>query len=92
MGTEPIEEEIPVDPSDFCQEAQQAFYIYHVLPDVVDGMSGIWYGKNFSGIGDIFKFYKIKEEREVFDYLSYMIQVSRNAYAKDREQQSKLKK
>lgn len=90
MGWEPQESQIPVDPhTDFCFEAQQAFYVYHILPDLIDGMTGVWLGKNFSGIGDILDLYNVQDKREVFEYLIYMIQISRETYAKERERLSK---
>jgi len=92
MGVEPKEGEIPVNPTlDFSPEAQQAFYLYHILPDIVDGMTGTWYGKNFSGIGDLLNIYSVENKKDVFDYLVYMIQIARDAYAKEREIQSKTK-
>jgi len=82
---------MPVDPMlDFELPAQQAFFVYNVLPDKIDSMGGIWLGKDFSGIGDILDIYAHSNKREVLDYLIYMIQTARSAYAKERELQSKL--
>jgi hypothetical protein len=76
---------------DFSSAAQQAFYLYTILPDKIDSMGGVWLGKDFSGIGDILDIYNITDKREVFDYLVYMIQIARESYAQERERQSKLK-
>lgn len=77
--------------SDFEGTAQQAFYLFTILPDKIDSMGGVWLGKDFSGIGDILDIYNVTEKREVFDYLVYMIQIAREGYAQERERQSKLK-
>ncbi len=77
---------------DFDSEAQQAYQMFLILPDKIDSMGGVWLGKDFSGVGDLFKIYKIRNKRDVMDYLVYMIQVARESYAKEREIQSNVKK
>lgn len=77
---------------DFDYTVQQAFYIYNILPDLIEGMAGIWLGKNFSGIGDILDIYGITKKKEVLEYLVYMIQVARESYAADRDRQLKTRK
>jgi hypothetical protein len=73
MGKEPVEKDIPIEPGDLSLEAQQALMLFSVLPDMIEGMNGIWLGKSFSGIGDIFDFYEIEDRREVFELLTYII-------------------
>lgn len=85
MGTEPNPDHIPLDPGDLSYEAQQALHIFSLLPDMVEGMAGIWLGKNFSGIGDIFDLYEIQDRREVFELLTYII----NHYSKFSQSQRK---
>jgi hypothetical protein len=53
MGTDPIEEEIPVEFDDFHYEVQQAFMIYRMLRDEWEGMNGIYLGKSLIGIKEI---------------------------------------
>jgi hypothetical protein len=93
MGIEPDPEEFPIDPAlDFCYEAQQAYHMFCILPDSIDSMGGIWLGKNFAGLNDLFEIYHINNKYEVMDYLVYMIQIAKESYAKERELQSKIKK
>jgi len=87
MGTEPNPEHMPIEPEDLSLEAQQALLIFSVLPDKVEGMAGIWLGKEFSGIGDIFDLYEIEDRREVFELLTYIIK----EYSKHSEQQRQAK-
>ena len=53
MGWEPKDEEIPKDPSDLSYNVQCALILYEALPDIWEGMSGSWMGKNYSGLIDI---------------------------------------
>ena len=48
LGKEPIPEEIPKEFSDFPFEVQEAINIFSILPDVWEGMSGTYMGKNYS--------------------------------------------
>jgi len=88
MGTEPDPDYVPVEPDELSIESQQALLIFSVLPDMVEGMNGIWLGKSFSGIGDIFDFYKIDDRRRVFELLVYII----NTYYKQHEKQRERRK
>lgn len=82
-----------MDPiSDFDLEGQQAFFLYQILPDIVEGMAGLWLGKNFSGLSDIMNIYNMEKKKEILDYLFYMIQIARIAYNEERERSSKLKR
>jgi hypothetical protein len=53
LGSEPIEEEIPVEFDDFPYEVQQAFLVYRMLRDEWEGMNGIYLGKSLTGIIEI---------------------------------------
>jgi len=53
LGTEPIEEEIPVEFTDFPYDVQQAFIVYRMLRDEWEGMNGIYLGKSLVGIQEI---------------------------------------
>ena len=87
MGKEPVEKDIPIEPGDLSFEIQQALLVFSVLPDRVEGFAGLWLGKEFSGIGDIFDFYEIDDRRQVFELLTYII----NYHVKHFEKQKELK-
>ena len=53
LGSQPVEEEIPVEYDDFPVEVQQALSAYRLLRDEWDSMSGSYLGKSFVGIHDI---------------------------------------
>lgn len=74
LGTEPLEEEIPVDYEDLPIDVHQAYNIYNKLQDNWDTMSGVYIGKVYAGIIDIFDMYEIdKEERKVIFSLLQVI-------------------
>jgi hypothetical protein len=54
LGSEPIESEIPIDYEDFCLDVQEALGVYQKLRDEWDSMQGIYLGKSYAGILDIF--------------------------------------
>jgi len=62
LGSEPIEEEIPVEYEDFFTEVQQAFSIYNKLRDDWEGMSGNYMGKHMEGILDLFIILEVPAE------------------------------
>ena len=62
LGTEPVDEEIPVDYEDFCLDVQEALGIYQKLKDEWDTMNGIYMGKNYGGILDIFTILEVPVE------------------------------
>lgn len=66
MGTEPLEEEIPVELSDLHDEVQEAFVVYNMLQDNWDSMNGIYMGKNFAGISDILKMQEVEDEKTCY--------------------------
>lgn len=61
MGSEPIEEEIPVEYDDLAPEVQEALNIFSKLRDDWDTMNGIYLGKNLSGFTDILDIYEIPQ-------------------------------
>ncbi len=62
LGSEPLDEEIPVEYEDFYMDVQEALGIYSKLRDEWDGMSGTYLGKSYSGILDIFTILEVPEE------------------------------
>ena len=69
MGWEPKEEELPKEPSHLSYNIQGALILYNALPDVWEGMSGSWMGKDYSGLMDIMNIYELENRREIFTLL-----------------------
>ena len=92
MGVEPKDEDIPRDPSTFSTEAQQALVVMNALPDIWEGMNGLWLGKNYNGLFDIMKLYKIDNKLEVFELLKVCETELGKFYAQRRKEQENLAK
>ena len=69
MGWEPKEEEVPKDPSHLSYNVQSALILYNALPDIWEGMSGTWMGKDYSGLMDIMNIYGFDDKKEIFSLL-----------------------
>ena len=57
-------EDIPKDPSTFSVEAQQALVLMNALPDIWEGMNGVWLGKNYNGLMDIMDLYGVIDRKK----------------------------
>lgn len=60
MGTEPVEQDIPVEFEDFPSEIQLALTIYRILRDEWEFVGGNYLGKNINGIFEVFSAYDIE--------------------------------
>lgn len=79
MGNDPIDDEIPVDLTDFPSMVQISFKIYEYLQDIWEGMGGTYMGKNISSIGNIFDILDIdKEDRSLMLELVVLIDSARS--------------
>ena len=56
---------MPLDTSDFPEDVQVAFFVFNMLSDVWDGMSGSYMGKNWADTDLIFKIYEIENQKLV---------------------------
>lgn len=64
MGSEPVEEEMPVGREDLTLDSQMVFSIYDKLPARWEGFSGQYLGKELSLLDSLFDHYKLdKYER-----------------------------
>lgn len=92
MGWEPDEEEIPIDPSELSFNAQQALVLLNSLPDLWDGMSGSWLGKDYSGLAAIMDIYNMQDREVVFEYLKVCEELLNKYYLqKQKESNSRNK-
>ena len=48
LGNEPIPEEIPLEYGDFPNIVQEAMQIFSILPDVYEGFSATYMGKDYT--------------------------------------------
>lgn len=72
LGTDPVDDEIPLELSDFPELVQQVFNIYQMLADNWDTMSGTYLGKDYSLVFRLLEVYGITcnhEQLIAFDIL-----------------------
>jgi hypothetical protein len=62
LGSEPVDDEIPIDYEDFYVDVQEALGIYQKLKDEWDTMNGVYLGKSYAGILDIFTILEVPVE------------------------------
>lgn len=65
LGQEPDPAKMPLDSSAFPEEVQVAFFIFSLLQDSWEGMSGSYLGKYWNEIGYFFKLYKVSNPRVI---------------------------
>lgn len=61
LGQEPDPTKMPLDSSSFPEEVQVAFFMFSLLTDRWDGMSGSYLGKSWEGVEYFFKIYDIDD-------------------------------
>lgn len=65
LGTEPLEEEIPIEIDDFPELVQESLIIYGLLADRWDSMAGQYLGKDFSIVFDLFNIYQVESSERL---------------------------
>jgi len=65
LGEEPDPAKMPLELSDFPDEVQVAFFMFSLLPDHWEGMSGSYMGKYWDGIDYFFKLYEVEDPKTI---------------------------
>jgi hypothetical protein len=60
---------MPLDSSVFPEEVQVAFFVFSLLSDKWEGMSGTYMGKEWEGLEYIFDLYSIQDRKVVFFFM-----------------------
>lgn len=91
LGTEPDESEVPLEFDDLLIDVQEAIQIYNKLKDEWDGMNGVYLGKSYSGIVDIFDLLEVPREDRLtlFELIGIIDQYRSEALARNRPKTSK---
>ena len=66
LGSEPVDEEVPVELDDFPNEIQNILNIYFRLRDEWDSMSGTYMGKSFAGLQDVLDIYDVDKASRMY--------------------------
>lgn len=94
LEQEPDPEKMPLDSSDFPEEVQVAFFMFSLLPDKWDGMSGTYLGKDWSSLEILFSLHNIDEPRETFFFMKMYegLLVKNRAEEADRKRKAQERK
>lgn len=92
LGTEPQEDEIPLEVSDLPIEAMQAWYVYERLPAQINEFSGSYLGKDIGYIPTIMDLLNITDDRSVvFQIILIINNVDREVINRKIDQQRNSK-
>lgn len=80
---------MPLDTSDFPEDVQVAFFVFNMLSDVWEGMSGSYMGKNWTDAEFIFKTHKIKDKKSVLYFAKMYERILMNHRAEEAERKRK---
>ena len=79
---------MPLDTSDFPPEVQTAFFMFSLLPDHFEGMSGTYMGKYWDGIDYFFKLHDVVNPKEIL----YIMKMYENEIVSYRSEQAERKR
>ena len=88
MGTEPNEDELPVELADFYPEVQLLLSIYGILRDEWEFVGGNYLGKNLNGILDLFDVYEVDNlDKRLYLQIIHVLDSVRIEYIKQQQKQ-----
>lgn len=89
MGKEPDPEEMPLDASDLPEEVQVAFFMFSMLSDVFEGMSGTYMGKDWSHAKHLFELYEVDNPKIVVYFMKMYERILMDYRAQEAEKKRK---
>lgn len=87
LGEEPDPERMPIDLSGFPEQVQTAFFMFGFLPDVWEGMSGTYMGKDYTCLEYFMNLYEVEDVKEVLMF----IKMYENLIVQHRAEKAKAK-
>ena len=93
MGEEPDPERMPISLSNLPEQVQTAFFILGFLPDVWEGMSGMYLGKDWSSLEYLLNLYEVEEPKVVIMFMKMYETITINERAaKQKAEQKKAER
>ena len=89
LGQEPDPQKMPLTESDFPAEVQVAFFMFSLLSDVWDGMSGSYMGKDWSHCSQLFQIYEIDDQKTTIYLMKLYERILMNYRAEEAEKRRK---
>ena len=69
LGQEPDPTKMPLEISTFPDEVQVAFFMFNLLSDRWEGMSGSYMGKDWSHCSQLFSLYEVEEPKIIMYFM-----------------------
>ena len=69
LGEEPDPEKMPLSHSEFPIEVQVAFFVFDLLSDVWEGMSGTYMGKDWGHCSQLFDLWEVDDQKTVMYFM-----------------------
>ena len=80
---------MPLEMSVFPEEVQVAFFMFQLLSDKWDGMSGTYLGKDWTQCPQIFELYDVDDRRELLYFMKLYESILMEQRMRDQEQRRK---
>lgn len=88
LGQEPDPDKMPLELSEFPEEVQVAFFMFSLLPDHYEGMSGTYMGKYWDGLEYFFKVYEVDNPKVIL----YIMKLYEAIVVEDRAEKANRKR
>jgi len=89
LGEEPDPQKMPLTESAFPDEVQVAFFMFNLLSDVWEGMSGSYMGKDWSGCDLLFSIYAVEDKKQVLYFMKAYERILMNYRFEEAERKRK---
>jgi len=89
LGTEPDPQKMPLTESDFPSEVQVAFFMFNLLSDVWEGMSGTYCGKDWSQCSQLFDIYGVDDPKTTMYFMKLYERTLMNHRAEEADRKRK---
>lgn len=80
---------MPLTESDFPAEVQVAFFMFNLLSDVWEGMSGSYMGKDWSHCAQLFNIYEVDDQKTTIYFMKLYERILMNHRAEESEKRRK---
>lgn len=80
---------MPLTESNFPAEVQVAFFMFNLLSDVWEGMSGSYMGKDWSHCSQLFNIYEVEDQKTTIYFMKVYERILMNQRAEEADQRRK---
>ena len=92
LGNTPKEDEMPADFNDFPYIIQVAMSIFAMLPDIYEGMSGTYMGKDFTLLPYLAGIYEIENHAQLMQFINMIGNIIMKKRTEEQKQRNRKNK